>query len=300
MPTQTTNYGFDKPLVNSATDQDLWGGYLNDDMDDLDGLIKTSFNWTPSAKTASFSVTGPTTGSTTTGDARKLFLCDATSGTITASLPAAASNSGMPVAFKKTDAGANTVILDGNASETIDGSTTYTISTQNTGVVIVSDGTNWKVLADNTNVSALAPLASPTFTGVPAAPTAAAATSTTQLATTAFVNATALTLANGTTAATQSVGDNTTKVATTAFVIANGALMTALGVGSIIVARYNPTGSPIAANATTAASNLTCGSIAANGGDFASSGDSLTGTWKALQTVDSTSTLRWGLFQRTV
>jgi hypothetical protein len=39
------------------------------------------------------------------------------------------------------------------------------------------------------NLSALAPLVSPTFTGVPAAPTAAAATNTTQLATTAFVQA---------------------------------------------------------------------------------------------------------------
>jgi hypothetical protein len=37
--------------------------------------------------------------------------------------------------------------------------------------------------------TSLAPLISPTFTGIPAAPTAAAGTSTTQLATTAFVNA---------------------------------------------------------------------------------------------------------------
>ncbi len=43
-------------------------------------------------------------------------------------------------------------------------------------------------------VSGSAPLASPTFTGVPAAPTAAPATSTTQLATTAFVAAAARTL----------------------------------------------------------------------------------------------------------
>lgn len=36
-------------------------------------------------------------------------------------------------------------------------------------------------------IDSKAPIASPTFTGVPAAPTASAATSTTQLATTAFV-----------------------------------------------------------------------------------------------------------------
>ena len=83
-----------------------------------------------------------------------------------------------------------------------------------------------------------AELASPTFTGTPAAPTATVGTNTTQVATTAFVNAE---IANditgkadlasptftGTPAApTASVGTNTTQVATTAFVnaeIANDA-----------------------------------------------------------------------------
>jgi len=43
------------------------------------------------------------------------------------------------------------------------------------------------IIAANATVAGKAPLASPTFTGVPAAPTAAALTNTTQLATTAFV-----------------------------------------------------------------------------------------------------------------
>lgn len=92
-------------------------------------------------------------------------------------------------------------------------------------VLCVSEG-NYRVLSylasaglvTPTTLTAYAPLASPTFTGVPAAPTAAAATSTTQLATTAFVNGTALTLAAGTTAATQTARDDSTKVATTAYV----------------------------------------------------------------------------------
>lgn len=45
--------------------------------------------------------------------------------------------------------------------------------------------------ADHTTFNLKAPLASPTFTGVPAAPTAASGTNTTQLATTAFVTAAA-------------------------------------------------------------------------------------------------------------
>ena len=68
--------------------------------------------------------------------------------------------------------------------------------------------------------SSKAALASPTFTGTPAAPTAATSTNTTQIATTAYVKAqladTALT---GTpTAPTATANTNTTQVATTAYV----------------------------------------------------------------------------------
>jgi hypothetical protein len=78
-----------------------------------------------------------------------------------------------------------------------------------------------------------APLASPTFTGTPKAPTPAPGDNTTNIATTAFLAA-ALSAAlpsyaplaspalTGTpTAPTPTVGDNTTKLATTAFVLAN-------------------------------------------------------------------------------
>lgn len=36
MPTVTPNLGLYKPLINNATDENLWGGYLNDDMDIID------------------------------------------------------------------------------------------------------------------------------------------------------------------------------------------------------------------------------------------------------------------------
>lgn len=36
MPTSTTNLSLNKPLVNNATDADLWGGYLNTNFDTLD------------------------------------------------------------------------------------------------------------------------------------------------------------------------------------------------------------------------------------------------------------------------
>ena len=89
----------------------------------------------------------------------------------------------------------------------------------------------------STAVATKADIASPTFTGVPAAPTASAGTSTTQLATTAFVGAataaertatatltnkslTSPTLTGTPVAPTASVNTNTTQVATTAFVVA--------------------------------------------------------------------------------
>ena len=148
MPTFTTNYGLSKPLVNNATDQDLWGGELNGDMDELDVLLKVGMNFTPSSsQTSTFSVTAPTVGSQTTGSANMLYLCDATGGAFAANLPTAASCSGMKVAFKKTDATTNAVTITGNGSETIDGSNTLALAGQYNAAVIVSNGTSWSIIS---------------------------------------------------------------------------------------------------------------------------------------------------------
>lgn len=101
------------------------------------------------------------------------------------------------------------------------------------GVLRYYNGTSW-VTVTSGDLSSYAPLSSPTFTGVPAAPTAAVDTNTTQVATTAYVigqgylksstaSSTYAPLASptftGTPAApTASLGTNTTQVATTAFV----------------------------------------------------------------------------------
>ena len=80
-------------------------------------------------------------------------------------------------------------------------------------------------LLDGTNGAAFALLASPTFTGVPAAPTASAGTNTTQLATTAFAttadnlkaNLASPTFTGVPAAPTASAATSTTQLATTAF-----------------------------------------------------------------------------------
>jgi hypothetical protein len=121
-------------------------------------------------------------------------------------------------------------------STNLDGTTNW-----NVGDMATYDGTTWDkidgpaeavttvagrigaVVLAVTDVSGAAPLASPTFTGTPAAPTASFGTSTTQLATTAFVAVNYAPLASpsftGTpTAPTATVGTNNTQIATTQFV----------------------------------------------------------------------------------
>ena len=58
-----------------------------------------------------------------------------------------------------------------------------------TGAAYFAHAGNWIQLANNSDVTTKAPLASPSFTGIPIAPTATSGTNTTQIATTEFVTA---------------------------------------------------------------------------------------------------------------
>ena len=78
-----------------------------------------------------------------------VILCDATSGNITITLPAASGVSGRLYVVKKTDASANTVTIDGSGSETIDGATTVALASQHHYRGIVSNGSNWFVVSQN-------------------------------------------------------------------------------------------------------------------------------------------------------
>jgi hypothetical protein len=98
-------------------------------------------------------------------------------------------------------------------------------SSSASGDTAIFAGASGTTLQDTgTQLSALAPLASPSFTGTPVAPTAATATNTAQIATTAYVqNQAYATLASPAlrgipTAPTPEQGTNSTQIATTAFV----------------------------------------------------------------------------------
>ena len=89
------------------------------------------------AKTADYTVAA-------SDGANVLILATSSSGNVTITLYAASGNSGKVVQVKKLVA-ANSVIIDGNSSETIDGATTQTITAQYTSLSLVCDGSNWHI-----------------------------------------------------------------------------------------------------------------------------------------------------------
>lgn len=73
----------------------------------------------------------------------EVILVDASAGNRTITLPSASSSSGHAYVIKKVDSSGNSVIIDGDGSETIDGATTVTTTTQWASFNIISNGTNW-------------------------------------------------------------------------------------------------------------------------------------------------------------
>jgi hypothetical protein len=97
-------------------------------------------NWTVSAKSADF------TAGVVTNTA---YHCDVSGASRTATLPASSGNAGLVLEFKLTTAPAgNTLTIDGNSSETIDGATTLVLYALNESVTLLCDGSNWKILND--------------------------------------------------------------------------------------------------------------------------------------------------------
>lgn len=75
-----------------------------------------------------------------------IVLAVASGGDVTLTLPAAASSTNKMYRIKKIDSTSNLVIIDPNASETIDGQTTLEISVQWVSVTIVCNGTAWFIV----------------------------------------------------------------------------------------------------------------------------------------------------------
>ena len=86
------------------------------------------------------------TASETVRESDAFLTVDATSGNVTLTLPKAERMKGRLLWVKKTDSSANTVTLDGDGTETLDGATTQVISTQYVCLTVLSDGTVWWIV----------------------------------------------------------------------------------------------------------------------------------------------------------
>ena len=76
------------------------------------------------------------------GDSGTMFSIDCTNGNVVVNLPAISVltlSSVWAVGFKKTDSSANTVVINRNGTDTIDGATSYTLALQDEGVNLIPD-----------------------------------------------------------------------------------------------------------------------------------------------------------------
>jgi hypothetical protein len=78
-----------------------------------------------------------------------VITADGAGGAFTVTLPTAASITGRMYTIKRTNSGANAVTVGTTSSQTIDGSTTYSLSAQYKYVTVISDGSNWLIIANN-------------------------------------------------------------------------------------------------------------------------------------------------------
>lgn len=114
----------------------------------VDNALATEQLWSTVAKTANYTVLE--------SDRDKIILVDATAGAVTISLLAAATaGNGFRIVVKKVDSSVNTVTIDGNASETIDGTTTSVLSTQYDSDNLICNGSNWFAFVNVSNPTTL-------------------------------------------------------------------------------------------------------------------------------------------------
>lgn len=124
-------------LLNKLKTVDGSGSGLDADL--IDGLDSSIFSRVPVVNNVT---TGTYSAVATYGT--QILLCNTSSNNITINLPTAISNNATYV-IKKI-ASTNSMIIDPSGTETIDGSTSVTITVENTCLTLISDGSNWRII----------------------------------------------------------------------------------------------------------------------------------------------------------
>jgi len=123
--------------VNTIAERDASGNTTFNTLTASVQLVSNgSFKLLNTAKTTSF--TADTTSST--------YTCNTSGGSITMTLPAVASSTGIHYMIKKTNA-SNSLIVDGAGAETIDGAATLTATADDAALHFFCDGTEWHTVA---------------------------------------------------------------------------------------------------------------------------------------------------------
>jgi len=108
--------------------------YFDENNNSVEFLLKRPNN----TKTAAYTVEG----------SDYLVLGDSTGGSFSITLPLAEKHTGQTFIIKQIGT-ANTVTVDGDGTETIDGALTQALTTQFDFIGILSDGSNWHIIHQN-------------------------------------------------------------------------------------------------------------------------------------------------------
>ncbi len=103
------------------------------------------YKFTVSVENPSFAVEDVVTGITLAAN-HILVIVDASSGAVKITLPSAEDSEGIVYIFKKIDSSGNSVTIDGNGNETIDGEQTVVLNLQFAYVTVACDGDEWFII----------------------------------------------------------------------------------------------------------------------------------------------------------
>lgn len=142
-PISRTNNSANTVLTSTKYNTDLNTVYTHVNNMDGDCLQATSIAKTKLEADYKYDAMVSKTTTYIAASTDEIIMADSSGGAYTITLPAAASLTGKKLQIIKTTSDFSGVTIDGNASETINGSATTIINTQYESILIVSNGSNW-------------------------------------------------------------------------------------------------------------------------------------------------------------